>query len=43
MSVTNVMTDVWRKRDPAALQNYVTAGGFNEDQRRQLLKTEAKK
>jgi hypothetical protein len=31
------VAEVWRKRDPAALQNYVTAGNFNEDQKRQLL------
>ncbi|HEX2750172.1 MAG TPA: hypothetical protein VHM91_19350 [Verrucomicrobiales bacterium] len=32
------VAEVWRKRDPAALQNYVTAGNFNEDQKRQLLR-----
>ncbi len=37
------VADVWRKRDPAALQNYVAAGNFSEDQKRQLLKTAAAK
>ena len=37
------VAEVWRRRDPAALQNYVSAGNFNEDQKRELLKTAAKK
>ncbi|HWB03674.1 MAG TPA: hypothetical protein VG796_11670 [Verrucomicrobiales bacterium] len=41
-AITRV-ADIWRKRDPAALQNYVMAGSFNEDQRRQLLRIETKK
>jgi len=38
------VAEVWRKRDPAALQNYVSANsGLNEEQKRQLLKLEEKR
>lgn len=36
-AITRV-AEVWRKRDPAGLTNYVTANNFTEEQRRTLLK-----
>ena len=37
------VADAWRKKDAKAFENYVLSGGFNEEQRRKLLRTETKK
>ena len=36
------VAEVWRRRDPAALANYVSAGNFSAEQQQKLLNKDRK-